>query len=167
MVPQQTHFYKSAVDVVVFRQQIHRLEQLVQIHQRSNDDQTSQYIPTPEGAGAKAVGNAAGSQVVADSCGKLMVPYNGVNAQSEPGENEGHQAKMHGLLAVIPGSDQVDIAADAGHQDNGIDAQGDDRQQNGFEQASVGFQFICGCRVFHVNLSFYFIDPFGYGHSTT
>ena len=148
-----------AVDVVVLAQLVHCLQQLVGVNQGTDADQGAQDVPAPEGAGAKAVADAAALQLVADSCADLVVPDKGSDAEGQPGEDEGHQQVMGGLLAIVTGSDGVDVIADRGPEDQGVDAKGHQGQQNQLNQTSVGLQLSNGSGrgsigVFHNSLSF-------------
>lgn len=124
----------------MLRNQIHSLAQLVDVDQGANHDQGTQHIPEPEGTGIEAVVDSPALQLIADPVADPMVPHNGGDSQGKPGENKDQQAIMHGFLAIIAAGCRVDIRADAGHDHNGINAKGDETQQNELEQASVGVQ---------------------------
>ena len=119
-----------ALCVIVFAQQIHSIAQLVQVDERTYENQAAQHVPAPEGAGAEAVSNTATAQLVTDTSGDPMTPYDSANAQGDGSDQEEQQAVVHGLLAVMTGSDQVDVGGKVGIENDGLEAEGDDAQQN-------------------------------------
>ena len=67
----------SAVVVVAGAEHIHGLEQLVQVHKGTHNDQRADKAPQPVGAGVKAVGNVAADKLGADTVGDLVEPHRG------------------------------------------------------------------------------------------
>ena len=64
------------------------LEHLMQIHKRSNNNQTAQNIPKPEVSGAEAISDTTSAQFVTNTVGDSMISYNTRNAQSDGGYNK-------------------------------------------------------------------------------
>lgn len=95
--------------VIVCAEQVHCLEQLMRIDQRTNTDQCAQDAPAPEGTCTKGVGNISALQLIANSIGDVVIPHKRSNAQSQPGNNKSHQTVMHCLFAVVLAGDQVDV----------------------------------------------------------
>lgn len=143
---------KLTVHVVMPVHQIRGLEQLVQVDKGSNNDQAAQNIPEPEVGRAEAVCNTASDQLIADTVGNFVIPNDGADAKGDGGNDKQQQAEMHGLFAVISGSDNVNVVGNRRHNDQGIDTKCDQGEQNGFEQSFIGFQLTNGgsaCIVFH------------------
>ena len=130
----------SAVDVVVLAQQVHGLEQLVVVDEGTDHNEGTQDAPAPEGAGTEAVGDVAALQLSTDAVGESVGPGEAGNAEGQPGVDEGHQQEVGGLLAVVAAGDDIDVGADAGHDHQAVDAQGQDVQQNELDQTTVGLQ---------------------------
>ena len=82
------------------------------INQRTDYDQRTENIPTPERTCAKDVRNASALELVADSALDLMIPNDRSDTECKPRENEIKQAIVHCLFAVISAGDDVDIGAD-------------------------------------------------------
>ena len=110
--------------------EVHGLQELVQIDERANHDETTQNAPTPVSAGANTIVDATARQFLADSVADSMVPDQRDDAASEPRENKVDQTIVHGLFAVITTGNNVDIGANNGHNNQSIDATSDDGQQD-------------------------------------
>ena len=155
-------FYEIlAVYIVVSAELVHSLQQLVHINQGTNAEQEcAQHTPAPERACAKVIADTTTLQFLADSCADLVAPYDGGDTEGQPGEQECHQAEMSGLLTVITAGDGVDVSADSRHNYQTIDTEGDQRQQNELNQASVGFQLAYGsggCNIIFHSISSFLI----------
>ena len=135
---------RSAVDVVVSVHQVSSLEQLVQVYQGSDHDKAAENIPQPEGTATKVVVNAASFQLTTDTVADLVVPYDCGDAEGNGGDEEDQQAVVHGLFAVVSGCNGVDIVGNGGHNYQPVDAEGDQGEKNGLNNAFVGFQLACG-----------------------
>ena len=89
------------------------------------NDECAKDIPAPERACAKGIIDAAALELIADSCRKLMVPYQWNDTECKPGEEEEDQAVMHSLFAVSSAGDEVDVCADGRHNNDAVDAESD------------------------------------------
>ena len=78
------------------------------------------------------------------------------SAQGDRSDDEEKQAEVHGVLAVIAGSADIDVFREDGHHNQGINAEGNDAQQDGLEPATLGGQLNSGSSidVFHKKTSF-------------
>ena len=52
------------------------------------------------------------------------------NQNAEKAAAEQQQAVVHGLFAVSSAGNEIDVSADGRHDDNSVDAEGDERQKN-------------------------------------
>lgn len=76
----------------------------------------------------------------ADSSAETMVPDKPADAESQPADNEEHEAIVHGALAVATRGDQVQGFPNLAHLLNVVDAESDETKQHEFEQAAFGTQ---------------------------
>lgn len=113
------------------------------IHKSADaEQQRTEEAPAPEGACAEAVVDVAAAKLSTDSFGDVVIPKQGDNAEGQPAEDEGNQAEVHGLSAVMGRSDGIDIRADGGHNHKPVNTKGQDGQQNVLQQTAVGLQLI-------------------------
>ena len=76
----------------------------------------------------------------ADSSAETMVPDKPADAESQPADNEEHEAIVHGALAVATRGDQVQGFPNLTHLPNVVDAESDETKQHEFEQTAFGTQ---------------------------
>ena len=123
IVPQKTVLTPG---VIISAQQVHGLAQFVQVDDGADADEQTQGIPAPVGTCTETVGNAPAEQLVTDSGGDPVEPYDACDAEGDRYDDECQQAVVHGLLAIITGADGVDIVTHLGEEHQGVDAEGDD-----------------------------------------
>ncbi len=138
----------SANLVVVLAEQVHGLAQLVLIDEGTNYDQGTENVPEPESTGVEVIVDAAAGKLVANAVADAMVPYQRNDAAGEQSKYECHQAEIHSSLVVVTAGNLVHISAHFGVEDDGIDAKGDDRQQNELDEAAIGLKLLCGGGVY-------------------
>ena len=131
--------------VVTGREQIHCLTQLVNVNERSYNDEGPQNIPQPVASGSKAVRNAAPSEFAANSGRYPVEPDKIGDAERDRPHKEEEQTVVHRLLSVVAAGDQIDVRGNAGIENDGIDPKRHNAQQDQLEQSSVCFQ-VCGRR---------------------
>ena len=102
-------FQELAVYIIMGVHFVDSLKQFMQVNKRTYNDQAAQHTPKPIVCCAEAVCNAASLQFCADTIRDLMVPHDACDTQSDGSNNKQQQAKMHGFLAVISGSDNVNV----------------------------------------------------------
>lgn len=127
----------TAAIIIVGIQEVHRLEELILEDERSDNDQRTEDIPTPEGACAEAIVDAASVELITHTCADAMPPYQGSNTEGERCEDEEEEQIVHRLLTVILG-DLVDLLADVIHHDEIVDTEGEDRENDPLEKSSIG-----------------------------
>ena len=130
----------SAFRVVVFGKEVHRLEQLVQIDERAHGDERAEDLPSPEGARAEGITDAAAVELSADPRTDPVVLDEHADTQRQPAHEKDEQAEVHGLLAVVTARDGVDVRTHRRHDDKAVDAEGDDGQEDVLDEAAVGLE---------------------------
>ena len=115
--------------IVALVEKVHRLEELMEEDERSDTDQSAEDVPTPEGARAESVRNAALVDLCTHTLTDAMEPDQVGDAEGDGGEDEGEEQEIHGLLAIFRGYD-IDLFADVIHGDEGIDTERDDAEND-------------------------------------
>ena len=115
----------SAVYVIVLTHQVGCLEQLVQVDKGSNNDQSTQKSPQPVVCCTEVVVHMSSGQFSADSIGDFVIPYQRRNLKGDRCHQQKQQPLVHGLFAVIPGCNDIDIIGNRGQHHDAIDAEGD------------------------------------------
>ena len=126
----------------------------MQINERTDDDDAANDVPKPEISSAEAIVNTAALQLSADTVRNSVVPNDAGNTEGDGANDKCKEAEMHGLLAVISGCNGVDIVGDGRHNDERIDAEGDDGEKDGLDEPLVGLQLTGGSGIFHGENSF-------------
>jgi len=145
---------KSAHAIVVLAQEVQGLADSVLIDEGSDDNEGAEDVPQPEGAGVEGVVDAAAGKLVADAVAQAVIPHKGSDAEGDYGEDKGHQAEVHGLLAIVTGGDGVGVNTGLGVEIEHVNAKGDDGKQNELDKTAVGFELLYGSIdvLFHVFL---------------
>lgn len=144
-----------AVHVVVLVQLVHSLEHLVQVNQRADADQATQNVPQPEGACAEVIGDTTTLQFATDTVGNSVIPNDTSDTAGDGSYDEHQQAEVHGLLAIVSGSNNVDLVGYGRHNYQGVNTAGNDGQQNGLQQTLIGLQLAYGRSVYSVFHNFH------------
>ena len=133
---------RSASFVVVGVEFVHRLEELVPIDERSDEDQRAEDIPAPERAFAELVVDAAGLQFVADTSADTAVPHEIRDAERDGREEQNEKQIVHRFFTVVF-RDEIDLFADVVKNHQVVDAESDETQEKVFRQTSVRFELSC------------------------
>lgn len=150
----------SALGVIVGAEHVHSGEQLVRVDKGAYNNQRAQHVPQPEGSGVELIGQVPAQQLTAHAVGEAVGPDQGHDAHSQPGEDQDHQAVVHGFFVIIGAGNGVDLGADLGHDHQAVNAQGDDGQQNEFQQTAVGGQLHGGGSRGRGVRRFHMVSPF-------
>ena len=115
-----------AIGVIICAKHVGSNEQLMQVYERTDQNEGTQYTPEPKAGRAKTVREASSTQLIANSIRNLVIPDENGNTECERGKDERHKTKVHGLLAVIAGRNDIDIIGNGRHDDKGVDTKGDE-----------------------------------------
>lgn len=114
------------------------------INEGAYENYAAENVPTPEGTGTEAVGNASSAELSSYSRGELDSPYERNYTEGEPGEDKSNEHIMHGSLAVVSRCDSVDIAADSRHNDECVNAEGKTGEDDELPERAVCLELVGG-----------------------
>lgn len=120
----------DAVCVVAVRNGVHCLAHLVGVDERTDEDQAAEHEPEPEGGGAEIRGKAAGARFAAEALGHLVIPDERKDAAGDRAEQEENEAVVHGFLPVAAHGGDIQVLADAGPENDRINAAGNDAEND-------------------------------------
>ena len=127
---------------------VHSVEELIDIYQRADRDERADNSPEPEGVSTEAAMTTAETDVVADTVADTVEPNDRCDTQCEPREDEQNPAIVHGVLAVVLGSDGVDLRRDVGHDHNTVDTKGNQTEEEIGSKAAMSAEFFHNSDVF-------------------
>lgn len=130
----------STLYVIVLGEQIHRFQQLMDVDEGTYHNDRAEDVPSPKAARAEGIADVAAGEFPADPCADLVTPDEDADAQRQPADNKEQQAEVHRLFPVVAGRDGVDVRAHRRHDDQSVDAEGDEGQQEIFDHAAVGLE---------------------------
>ena len=132
---------QSAFHIIICIDGIHGLHQLVGIDEGADSKKKgAKETPSPPCASTKRIRQVASGKLRPDSVRNTVIPNQVGYSQSQPAENEIKQAIMHGLSAVMSCGDLVDFSRNMRHDNDSINAEGNQRQDKELQQPTVRSQ---------------------------
>jgi hypothetical protein len=142
-------FVKGGLFVVAFAQEIHRLAELVEIHERPHKNKGTEKVPAPEVARAEIVADAAAGKRLVNAIGDMMMPEGQHKGEGKEGENVRHQV-VHGFVPTPFGVNLIQIKGKRNKKENAVHPKGQNVEEHEFPHASVGLQLGRRVRLFLV-----------------
>lgn len=131
-----------ALCVVIVNEQIHGLKEPMGVDERSDNYESAEDAPEPERLGAEFVAETSPGELAAYTVGDPVLPYQCAYAESDRCDQENKQTVVHRFLTVMRRSDCVDAFRRAAVNNDGVDAERDDRQQDQLQKAGERLELV-------------------------
>lgn len=99
---------RSSLCVVILAYKVHRFAKLVDIDERTDENDREKHAEYPEIGSAEGIRQTAAHKLVPYAFGQLVEPYQGSDPERKRTDEEKHKAGVHGLFAVVTCGDGVD-----------------------------------------------------------
>lgn len=116
----------------MFGKKVHGLQEFVCVDEWTNNNQSAKYIPQPEIERTEPVRNRSTGQFTTDPLTESMTPNKIDDPKSKRSKDEEDQAVVHGFFPVVTTCDHIDVRTHNRHDDQTVNAEGNERQQDKF-----------------------------------